>query len=254
MIQDNLNSVLEIAKPKIDEMVANFIKSYNESNDKKEKKFQRPLRDYDIEMYELDITIDLIKAFGRYIKNTDKVTNVTISKNKGVIVIYCNVVRDEEVYFLATEMIIAGGYNIQVRHYRYITKTKLRSLENNTAANELIEKRKKMSKLERLTIDFEREKRYWEKQFQEFNELKKLTKEEVYIKNYLGNDVNVWENLNEYAKKNYQTKELYNATVEERRQKAWDYHLNRTSDKCLKGLNKEYNKMIEKNNKKINSL
>ena len=249
-MQNNLTQILEIAKFKIDAMVENFIEFHLKPN---KYNIVRPATDYDIKMYELDITIDLIKAFGRYIKPTDEVNDVHISSQKGVIVISCGVIREAVSYFLETEMIVAGGYNIQVRHYRYITKTKLHSLENNTAAAKLIAERNKLSKTQKINVDIAYCTKNYERNLADFNTEKSLSKNDIFNTRYLGAD-NIWENLNDSAQKYYETSEKYNTDVEKRRNEAWAYHLEMISDKRLKGINKNFEKVIKKLTDKLNNL
>lgn len=235
-MQNNLLQVLDIATPKIKLMVDSFI-NHNKDND-------RPITQFDIEMYELGITIDLIKAFGRYVRITDFVSDVTIGSNKGVIVIYCNVTRDAIKYFMETEMIIAGGHNIQVRHYRYITKTKLSANSNNVAALELIAKQKRLTKSQLIKKDIERNDNYYNRRLSEFNALKALTQEEVYAKHSL--TLWSWEGLNDGGKKNYESKEKFDLWLQTEKDNVWAYHLLRISDKALNAINKEYKKAKNK--------
>lgn len=244
---NNLQSVLEIAKPKIDEMLSKFV-----ANQLKKNKHFRP---FDAEMYELGITIDLMKAFGKYVKPTDVVSNVRIDTSKGVIIIDCDVTRDGYTHILTTEMIYAGGYNIQCLHYRYISHTDLRSNENNTAADALIAKRVKLTKTEQINQSIECEMSRYNRLMSEFNALKVMTVGQVIARSYLAPYLKIkYIDLSETGQRNYETAEKYDAEMNKQKEEVLTYHANSVCEKRLKCINKEHEKNMTKLQNKLNSL
>ena len=117
------DKLLEEAKPYQKELVEKWVAAKNEQGETPTK--------YDIQMYEYALLMDLAKAIGNYIEKTDGIKDVKFSKTKGVIVITCTVVRGGTDYWFSTQMIYAGGYNIQQLHYRYLVDTKLPRKETN---------------------------------------------------------------------------------------------------------------------------
>ena len=120
------------------------------------KKFQRPFSDFDREMTRLGVIADLVKSIEYYTEPTDKLISITPSTSrKGNIEISAQIQRGTETYALSTEAIIAGGYNIQRAHYRYLTNTKLPRTGRSEISKEYTEKIKKMTKAEKLNFDIE---------------------------------------------------------------------------------------------------
>ena len=146
-----LTHILDELEPTIEKMSNSIVEKINT---KYKEDDRRLLTDYDKEMIKLDLIIDLIKSVEKYTKPNDKLiklsSNVSI---KGNIEINATIQRDGTDYSLFTEAIYAGGYNIQVLHYRYLTKTNLPSTGESTIFKQYREKKKKMNKIERLNND-----------------------------------------------------------------------------------------------------
>lgn len=120
------------------------------------KKFERPFSEFDREMTRLGVIADLVKSIEYYTEPTDKLISITPSTSrKGNIEISAQIQRGTETYALSTEAIIAGGYNIQRAHYRYLTNTKLPRTGRSEISKEYTEKIKKMTKAEKLNFDIE---------------------------------------------------------------------------------------------------
>lgn len=243
-MKSNLDSVLEIAQPLITEMVEKYKKGRIVKG-----VLEIPTK-YSVEMYEWGIVIDLLKAFGRYIQRTDIITDVSVDKDKGVIVIDCNVTREGKTVSMSTEVIIAGGYNIQCAHYRYLVKTELRCYGDMTVADPFIEHTKKLATIQRLGEKLELIVHCYERNVKDFYELSQKTYEEV-----IGHSSRLsWDRLSEWSKEHYKTKEALEAEQKKERDERWDHHLLRISPKTLQRIEKEFNKQVEKVIGKINEI
>lgn len=143
--------LLSVIEPYSKQLVQSFIE-WNEKNNVKTTKF-------DIEMYELQLQIDLIKAFGNYIKETDTISDIRLNTSSGTIVISCLVNRDGETHSFSSDVIIAGGYNVQRAHYRYIIKTDLKKLSTNPEYVKRNETLKRLTKAEKIIEDINHAKR-----------------------------------------------------------------------------------------------
>lgn len=106
----------------------------------------------DIEMYKFAIILDMVKALGNYLEDSDEVLFPSFYGSQKGITIICVVERDGKQYPFRTETIIAGGYNIQVIHLRYLVHTKLERVTNKYYAK-LNEEYKQLTKLDRLKTD-----------------------------------------------------------------------------------------------------
>ena len=121
-----------------------------------EKHFERQMTDYDKELTRLNIIWDMVKAIETYTLPTDNLITISsYSSPKGNLTISAQIERDDTVYNFNTEVIYAGGYNIQRLHYRYITKTNIPKTGNTTISSQYQEKIKKLSKLEKLNKEIE---------------------------------------------------------------------------------------------------
>ncbi len=122
-----------------------------------EKHFETPMTAYDKELTRLNIIWDMVKAIEIYTQPTDTLITVTsFISNKGNLEISAQIQRKDTVYNFNTEVIYAGGHNIQRLHYRYITKTTLPKTGNSQVSTEYATKIKKLSKLEKLNKDIRR--------------------------------------------------------------------------------------------------
>lgn len=115
------------------------------------EKFERKMTAYDEEMTKLHFIYDLVRSLGTYLVPTDKLIYLNAKgSTKGSIVISAIIDRDAIKYDLTTEVIYAGGHNVQCLHYRYITKTDLPKTKSKPEADEIKEKIKILTKREKL--------------------------------------------------------------------------------------------------------
>jgi uncharacterized protein YukE len=144
-----VDQILEALENDIQNLLQKYEKSFKE-------KFEKEMSDYDRELTRLNIIWDLVKAVEIYTQPTDTLVDIySTTSAKGNLEISAIIKRDENQYNFTTEVIFAGGHNIQTLHYRYITKTNLPRTGSSTIAKEYAEKIKKLSKLEKLNKEIE---------------------------------------------------------------------------------------------------
>ena len=143
-----INRLLEELKPLIADIIEDTKQRY--------KKDDRVFSEYDAHYTEVVLKYDLVKALEKYTLPTDKMSNVEVrNSSKGAFQIKCIVERDGNKYPFNTEVIYAGGYNIQKLHFRYLTKTTLPYTGQSVETQKLKAELAKMSKGERLQKDIE---------------------------------------------------------------------------------------------------
>lgn len=145
-----IDEILTRIELTLQEMVENVRAAYEKNNT------SLPWNSYDDKMTRLSLTFDLVKAVEKYTKPNDLLVIAEPRRSrKGNIEIYCRIERDGTAYDFNTEVIYAGGYNIQRLHYRYITSTKLPRTDNSEVTKVYSEKIKKLSKAEKLNKELE---------------------------------------------------------------------------------------------------
>lgn len=139
-----INQVLEALEDDIFNLLLKYESAYIRT-------FEREMSDYDKELARLEIILDMVRAIEKYTMPTDSLITINSSTSaKGNLEIFAQIQRGSEVYSFNTEVIYAGGHNIQRLHYRYITKTNIPKTDNNRIAAEYADKIKKLSKLEKI--------------------------------------------------------------------------------------------------------
>jgi len=224
-----------------------------------EKRFERKMSKFDLEMTELYIIADMVKSVEKYTSNDDFLVSVVSSvSNKGNLQINAIIERNEKQYTLTTDVIYAGGYNIQQLHYRYITNTNLPKTGNNVMTTEYANKIKKMTKLEKLNEQLGYDEKTAEKYLNTMTKAMNMTDEQI-IEELKQNEHRLysgkytWESLNEQGKKNYGSKEQFEQKAMNDLQ--CDIAYFKHSNIILQKLYlKSINKAIEKTKAKIASL
>jgi hypothetical protein len=272
-IQSNLEEVLELAQPLIDDMVDKFVKRtikertaeyeglvakvkegkvHLDEGQLQTRKARIIPSEFDIKMYQLGITIDLIEAFGRYIKSDDSIKVSKFNNDKGAIVIHCDVTREGVTYPMSTELIYAGGYNIQQLHYRYISHTKLPANANNTAADNLIKEKSKLTKEQKINAEIEYLNNWVNRDIENINKEKVKTiddiaKEKVWL-------TDGWHKYSDEAKARYGSKDNYLAELKRKRDEEMEEHQRRYSDKRIAAIKKEHQTKLAKLEDKLKAL
>ena len=144
-----VNTILDALEPTIVDMINKietaFLKANSDAN------YPKVFSEYDRELTRLTIIFDMLKSIESYTTPTDQLISLNSSTSrKGNLEITAQIQRDDTVYNLSTEVIIAGGYNIQIAHYRYLTSTNLPKTGSSAITKEYSDKIKKMSKAEKL--------------------------------------------------------------------------------------------------------
>ena len=143
-----INRLLVELKPLIADIIEDTKQRY--------KKDDKVFGEYDAYYTEVVLKYDLVKALEKYTQPTDKMSDVDVrNSSKGAFQIKCMVERDGVKYPFNTEVIYAGGYNIQKLHFRYLTKTTLPYTGQSAETQKLKAELSKLSKGEKLQKDIE---------------------------------------------------------------------------------------------------
>jgi hypothetical protein len=205
-----INRLLEELKPLIADIIEDTKQRY--------KKDDKVFSEYDAHYTEIVLKYDLVKALEKYTLPTDKMSDVVVrNSSKGAFQIRCMVERDGNNYPFNTEVIYAGGYNIQKLHFRYLTKTTLPQTGQSTETQKLKAELVKMSKGEKLQKDIERLKKRIELNQKEIDANSKFNDKQILDKVNAGDNVVgkpfVWPSWEEIVKrgadKNYNNDEKY---------------------------------------------
>jgi len=169
--------LLEKLEPTIKELVDN-------QKPKFEELFKKPMDKTDEEMARLNLIYKLLFAIESYTLPTDKLVKINnIGSDKGYLTINVVIDRDGQEYNLSTEVIGAGGYNIQDYHYRYLTNTKLPKKGGLEESKKIDKKIKSLTNIQKLEKEIEGFKNRIEK----FKEL--IPKYEKYSDNQVLDDI-----------------------------------------------------------------
>lgn len=239
----NLTAVIETAQPLIDDKVAAYKLAYKEEHERDPSELQ-------VAMYERGLVAHFVTAFGRYIKDTDLVeVNSFKSGRAGVLVFDVTVTREGIAVGMITEMIVAGGHSVQCAHYRYISKTSLMKLNQpHPLIKKLQDERKRMDKRQRIEYDMNLVKRNQESARAGFQKMIAFTDEEILVREPLAGYT--WENLDEFARQRWGSKEQFDTYIDGQRKQYIHYHRYRYNEKNYNKLlaiqEKELNKYIQK--------
>jgi hypothetical protein len=168
------NDFIELLLAEIQPMIKDIIALQKQKAEEDGITFSK----YDEHTAELTLKYDLIKALGNYTQPSDKVVRNKVSNsNKGTLTISAVIERDGKEYPFHTDVIYAGGYNIQKLHFRYLTKTTLPRVNSNPEADKLKAELAKLSKEEKLR-----------KQIEEYEKNIKLSKARIEQNSELSNE------------------------------------------------------------------
>lgn len=215
-----VDSVLISLKDEIDSMVKKSVDYLQSVFDKKSS--GQVVSSMDAEYIRIGIISDMSIALSKYIKPTDKFISVSkLNSPTGSLEIKLKINRDNKDHVLETDVVLAGGYNIQQLHHRYITKTNLPLLNNDSVKKAYKEKIDKLSKAEKIIKELEVNQNLINKLTSEVEIAKSKTDKQI-----LDNDENysafskvTWEVIvNRGADKNYKDKQDFLRSQEEYKQ------------------------------------
>lgn len=147
-----IDKIIELTEPLLDSLIIRLKQdAINELKD---------FSSYDEEVVKLTYRYDLIKALSAYITKMDhfKFVNIQTSIDASF-QISSIILRNNEEYKFNTNVIDAGGYNIQRYHYRYLIDTKLPKISNSEILQPISLEIKRLSKQEKIKNEIE----YYEK-------------------------------------------------------------------------------------------
>ena len=209
------------------------------------EQLKRELTDRDRNDFYNQLTFDLTKAIGNYILPSDKLIEYKVVCS-GRYVIQMLIERDNNKFHFETELIVAGGYNIQCLHNRYICKG-LPKLTTNVYLEEL----KRIKKIESYKKELKRLNENIIKYNEEIEASKKLDRQ--YFLNQHKENFKY-----ELVKKNFklQGKDISKDEFDKLLDKYTETDIKRNNESIeFRRINIKNNlKDIEKINKKIQSL
>lgn len=180
------------------------------------KHYEHQMTDYDKELTRLNIIWDMVKSIETYTLPSDTLVTITSTiSNKGNLEISAKLQREGHVYNFNTEVIYAGGYNIQRLHYRYITKTDLPKTGSSTISSEYSTKIKSLSKLEKLNNEIESNQRVIQRNLEKIEDAKKLSNDDIFneLKKDDTNLTVTWDDIvNRGAEKNFKGRQDWQKT------------------------------------------
>lgn len=245
-----VNQILTVAEPFLVELIERYAA--------RAAKKGEPFTDRDREFVEVALVIDLVKATEKYLLATDVVSDLRFKTGSGgVVEINTDVTRDGGKFYIVTNMIVAGGYNVQCYHYRYLVKTNLPKTNNATALDALKAKVKKMKAEDRVKEEIARYENWLARTESELAELETKTDADVETEFY-----DFWvsrygrrpsfDMLSEYAVANYGTPEAYQADLNRQLDEKKQQRVH--GIKYRKNLIKQIQKDIEKFKAKLAAL
>lgn len=194
-----------------------------------QKHFERPMTAYDKELTRLNIIWDMVKAIETYTLPTDKLVTVSSSiSSKGNLEISAQIQRGDQVYPFNTEVIYAGGHNIQRLHYRYITKTTIPKTGSKAISTQYANEIKRLSKLEKLNLEIQRYEDRIQKNEEELRVNRLKTHDQIWNEIRSSKEYREWPSWAEIVKrgadKNYDySEDIYNQKREEGLQSDLDF-------------------------------
>ena len=136
----------------IEQMVADIQAKYEA-----DEKNHMPWSDYDTKMTKLSLISDMFSALEKYTDRSDELIEFSLSGSaKGTLTINCRIRRGDTTYALRTNVIYAGGHNIQRLHYRYLVDTGLPQTGLSSMTKQYEAEIKKLSKGEKLQNEISR--------------------------------------------------------------------------------------------------
>lgn len=220
-----------------------------------EKAIGRPLSKNDKEYIEESLKYDLIRSIEKYTKPTDLLISMDVKTGiKGNIEISSVIERDGNQYTLFTEAIYAGGYNIQVLHYRYRTSTDLPITGESSISGQIKERMKRLSKVQKLEKDVESFNKRAEDYEKSITINSKLSDEEIWDQIQADKDSYKWPSWEEIVRRgadvNYnKSEDFYKSEMEKSKINSierWKHLKIKSPERSLQSIKKEILKIEQK--------
>lgn len=110
--------VLEISKPIVQEILLTLREKYKEAG----KEFKNDER----QLMKIGTTYEILSTITSYLDENDKIIDYDILSDQNRIEAHLLIERNGKEHQLSTEIVYAGGYNVQQLHTRYIVKSNLK--------------------------------------------------------------------------------------------------------------------------------
>jgi hypothetical protein len=232
-----IDDIIKDINPFLDEMIITI-------ENKEDVKFSDTEKKY----FKLNKIYDLVKNLNIFLLPTDEIKYYKFYYSNQKITINSVIIRNNNEYYLNTDCIVAGGYNIQRFHYRYLVSTNLEKTNNNDKINEisnLILKLKNKEKLNKKISDLIRSINNYQKQYDSANiSFEEYLKKDIIYTKYYGK----FDNLCEEAKLRYVNSDSYNQHLIDESKIMYDNKINHNKY-ILSEINKYKKKIIELENK-----
>jgi hypothetical protein len=171
------NDFIDFLLQKIQPIINDVITQQRQKAEKEGVRFTG----FEERLTELTLKYDLLKALGNYTKSSDRMIKGEVhNSNKGALTIDAIIERDGIEYPLHTNVIYAGGYNIQKLHFRYLTKTNLVKTNSNPEADKVKAELAKLSKVERLQKEIENYEKWIKDSIEKAEKNSKISDNEIY--------------------------------------------------------------------------
>jgi hypothetical protein len=171
------NDFIDFLLTKIQPTINDIITLRKQKAEKEGERFSA----FEEHLTELTLKYDLLKALGIYTKSGDKMIDGKVSNSgKGALTIHAIIDRDGERFHLNTDVIYAGGYNIQKLHFRYLTKTNLSRAASNPEADKLKAELSKLSKGDKLRKEIEDYEKWIKINTEKAEQNSKFSDKEIY--------------------------------------------------------------------------
>jgi hypothetical protein len=172
-----MENFIDVLLKKLEPIIQQLV---DDQKPKFEELFKKPMDKTDEQMARLNLTYKLLSAIETYTLPTDKLVKFnSVRSEKGFITISAVIERDGQEYSLSTEVIGAGGYNIQGYHYRYLTSTKLPKKGDLTESKKIDRKIKNLTNIQKLENEIDNYKLRIEKLEESIPKYEKYSDEQV---------------------------------------------------------------------------